>query len=109
MPASVVSRHLTAMLRGPLADTFTFGAQSTGCLFDDARSIVEDGTGFEVPRGMRVATIRTAAITGLSEDSEVSVTSMATGTSVTMAYVVRKVLPMEDGLLSRVLVVPADT
>lgn len=100
MPASVVTRHLTAMLAGPLADTFTFGAQSTGCLFDDAQQVIEDATGFEVTRRMRVATIRTAAITGLGEDDTVTVASTS--------YLVRKVLPMEDGLLSRVLLVPAD-
>lgn len=106
MPASVVTRHLAAMLRGPLADTFTVGTQETGCLFDDSQTVLEDATGFEVTRRMRVATIRTGTVTGLVEDTAVSVTKAES--DVTTDYVVRKVLPMEDGLLTRVILAPAD-
>lgn len=106
MPAAFVTDNLTAMLRGPLADTLTCGSSAAGCLFDDSQSIVEDGMGFDVTKRLRVATIQTGSVSGLWEDAAVTVTDTATGTAT--AYVVRKVLPMEDGKLSRVILAEAD-
>lgn len=99
MPAALVARHLDAMLRGPLADRFTFGAQATRCLFDDEAAVIEDETGRDVTRRLRVAMIRTGTITGLVDGASVTVGGVA--------YQVRRVLPMDDGLLQRVLLAGA--
>lgn len=106
MPAATVTRHLSAMLRGPLADTLACGTSVTGCLFDDSQTIIEDGTGFDVTRRMRIATIQTGTVAGLREDAAVTITEKATGLAT--AYTVRKVLPMEDGLLTRVILARVD-
>ena len=100
MPAAAVTRHLAAMLRGPLSDTLTVGAQSTGCFFDDSQSVLEDETGFAVTRRLRTAVIKTGAVSGLVEDAPVTVAGVA--------FQVRKVLPMEDGLITRVLLARVD-
>jgi hypothetical protein len=88
------------MLAGPLGDVFTFGAQSTRCLFDDAQQVIEDETGFEVTKRMRIAHIRTGSLTGLSEEAAVTVAGVA--------YVVRKILPTEDGQMTRVILARVD-
>ena len=100
MPVAAVTRHLALMLKGPLADTMTIGSQSTGCFFDDHQSVLEDDTGFAVTRRMRTAVIKTGAVSGLVEDAPVTVSGMA--------FQVRKVLPMDDGLLTRVLLARVD-
>ncbi len=100
MPNALVTRHLDAMLRGPLADPFGFGAQASRCVFDDEGEVLLDETGRDVPRRTRVAIIRTGSITGLVEGSAVTVAGVA--------YQVRRVLPMEDGLLTRVFVTRPD-
>lgn len=100
MPDAFVTRHLDAMLRGPLADPFVFGAQATRSYFDDDGVMMEDETGRDVPRRTRVAIIRTGSVTGLVEGSTVTVAGVS--------YQVRRALPMEDGLLTRVFVARAD-
>jgi len=100
MPDALVTRHLDSMLRGPLADPFGFGAAATRCLFDDQGEILLDETGRDVPRRTRIAMIRTGSVTGLVEGSSVTVAGVT--------YQVRRVLPMEDGLLTRVVITRAD-
>lgn len=100
MPAAFVTTTLTAMLAGPLGDAFVFGAQSTRCLFDDSMTVVDDEMGMDVARRVRMATIRTGSVTALAEDSAVTVAGVA--------YTVRKILPAEDGLLTRVLLARVD-
>lgn len=99
MPAPLVTRHLDAMLRGPLSDAMAFGTQTTRCLFDDEAAIIEDETGRDITRRVRVALIRTGSMTGLVDGSTVTVAGTA--------YQVRRVLPMDDGLLQRVLLAGA--
>lgn len=100
MPAAHVARHLAAMLRGPLADPFVVGGQSTRCLFDDDAVVIEDETGRDVTRRTRTALIRTGSVTGLAEGG--------TATVAGVAYQVRRVLPQEDGQVTRVWLARAD-
>lgn len=99
MPNAAVTRHLGMMLGGPLGDAFTFGAQSTRCFFDDATQVIEDETGQDVPRRTRVAHIRTGSVTGLAEESRVTVKGVS--------YVVRRILSAEDGLMTTVMLARA--
>ena len=87
------------MLRGPLADAFAFGTQTTRCLFDDESAVVEDESGRDITRRVRIAMIRTGSITGLVDGATVSVAGST--------YQVRRVLPADDGLLQRVLLAGA--
>lgn len=100
MPAPTIARHLGFMLAGPLADVFTFGQQSTRCLFNDEGELLADETGQTVHRRTRVALLRTGTITGLSDGAAVTVNGDA--------YQVRgPILPMEDGLTVRVVLARA--
>lgn len=100
MPAALVTTHLRAMLKGPLADRLTISGVTVGCYYDDAQHWVDDGTGHAVPSRARSALILTGAIPGLVEQQPA--TLRRTDTGATTALTVFRVAPEDDGLLTRV-------
>lgn len=97
MPPAIVSRHLAAMLSGPLSVPVVFGSITTSGLYDHDATLIEDAVG-EVKRESRVVIVRTGVLTNAKQNSRITVD----GTS----YEIRQVLPMEDGSLTRYLLAP---
>lgn len=104
MPAPFVTTHLDAMLRGPLADRVRFGAHVTGALFDDDADVVQDNTGDDVTVAARVLRVRRGTLPGLKELDTLTVEPLD---APMWRAKVRRILPEGDGLLVRLVVVPA--
>lgn len=105
MPAAFVAANLDFMLSGPLADRVRFGAHATGALFDDDADVMQDNTGEDITVTARVLRVRRGTLPGLKELDVVTVEPSDGAPS--WRAKVRRILPEGDGLLVRLVVVPA--
>lgn len=100
MPHPMIGRHLSVMLSGPMGVDVKIGRSSSRGLFDDDTAIIEDGTGEGVERRTRSVLIRAGTLAGLA----VGATMRVDGVD----YEVRRLLTVDDGQLTRVLVARVD-
>lgn len=104
MPAPFLAAHLDAMLSGPLAERVRFGARTTGALYDDREDVENDATGEDMPVASRVLRIRRGTLPGLKE---LDVITVEPKDAPAWRAKVRHILPEGDGLVVRLVVVPA--
>jgi hypothetical protein len=104
MPAAFVRAHLDFMLSGPLADRVRFGAHVTGALYDHDADVVQDSLGEDVRVDARVLRVRRGTLPGLRELDTVTVEPQDGDP---WRAKVRRILPEVDGIMERLVVIPA--
>lgn len=107
MPNTIETRVVTLQFaRDPARRLVTFGGSSAFGLFRTSDTTTDDGAGALVRQRETVLTLPSDAL-ALVEGSTVVVYATKAATSSTTSYTVRDVMLIEDGLVTKYLLVPA--